>query len=127
MYGIRTGLSPSRAALALGLLVALVSELAMPAAQRTFVASTGDDATASSNCSLVLPCRSFATALTQTLDGGEIIVVDSAGYAPVVIDRSVSIIAPAGVYGMGRACTFATAPSRAAAAGAFMRRRFRGL
>jgi Right handed beta helix region len=94
----RTRLSSSHAAIILGIALALMSELAQASAQRTFVASFGNDANAARNCSLVLPCRSFATAITQTLDGGEIVVLDSAGYAPVTIDRSVSITAPDGVY-----------------------------
>jgi len=65
-------------------------------AQRTFVASYGQDA--SPNCSPVAPCRSFAQALTRTADHGEIIVIDSGGYGPVTIAQSVSIIAPLGVY-----------------------------
>jgi hypothetical protein len=65
------------------------------AAQRTFVSSVGSDANA---CAIAAPCRSFATALTHTDPNGEIIVLDSAGYGSVVIDRSVSITAPAGVY-----------------------------
>jgi hypothetical protein len=64
-------------------------------AQRTFVGSAGNDA---NPCSMVAPCRSFAVAMSQTTGGGEIIVLDSAGYAPVTIDRSVSIVAPDGVY-----------------------------
>jgi hypothetical protein len=63
--------------------------------QRTFVASYGLDANA---CSLTAPCRSFATALTKTNANGEIIVLDSAGYGPVSIDRSVAIVAAPGVY-----------------------------
>jgi hypothetical protein len=64
-------------------------------AQRTFVASIGNDANA---CSLAAPCRSFGTALTQTSPGGEVIVLDSAGYGPVSVTKAVSIIAPDGVY-----------------------------
>jgi hypothetical protein len=64
-------------------------------AQRTFVKSTGVDNPA---CSLVAPCRSFAAAMLQTLTGGEVIVLDSAGYGTVTIAQSVSIIAPPGVY-----------------------------
>lgn len=64
-------------------------------AQRTFVASTGDDANA---CTFAEPCRSFAAALTQTNSGGEIVVVDSAGYGPVTIAQSVSIVSAPGVY-----------------------------
>jgi len=66
-----------------------------PAAQRTFVASYGDDSNA---CSRVAPCRSFAVAMTYTDPGGELLVLDSAGYGIVVIAQSVSIIAPSGVY-----------------------------
>jgi hypothetical protein len=75
--------------------LAVVSLPAFAAAQRTFVASSGNDA---NPCSLTLPCRSFGAALLQTLTDGEIIVVDSAGYGPVTINKAVSIIAPAGIY-----------------------------
>jgi hypothetical protein len=68
---------------------------ATAAVQRTFVASTGSDAFP---CSLTQPCRGFAAALVQTNPGGEIIVLDSAGYGPVTINKAVSIIAPAGIY-----------------------------
>ncbi len=64
-------------------------------APRTFVASNGSDA---NPCSLPSPCRGFARALTQTTANGEIIVLDSAGYGTVTIDRSVTITAPPGVY-----------------------------
>ncbi len=65
------------------------------AAQRTFVASNGSDL---NPCSLSQPCRSFLFAIAQTAPGGEVIVLDSAGYGPVTISQSVSIIAPPGVY-----------------------------
>ena len=68
---------------------------ARAAAQRTFVASNGDDA---NPCSLVLPCRSFGAAITQTFTNGEVIVIDSAGYGVVDIDKAISIIAPPGIY-----------------------------
>jgi len=63
--------------------------------QRTFVASNGSD---SNPCSITTPCRGFTTALAHTASGGEIIVLDSAGYGPVTITQPVSIIAPPGVY-----------------------------
>jgi hypothetical protein len=75
--------------------LAVVSIPAFAAAQRTFVASNGNDA---NPCSLTLPCRSFGAAMAQTLAGGEIIVVDSAGYGSVTITQGVSLIAPAGIY-----------------------------
>ena len=63
--------------------------------KRTFVASTGSNA---NPCSIAAPCRDFAYAITQTSVGGEVIVLDSAGYGAVAITKSVSIIAPAGIY-----------------------------
>jgi hypothetical protein len=63
--------------------------------QRTFVASTGNDANA---CSIAAPCGGFARAITQTSAGGEVIVLDSAGYGVVTITQSVSIIASTEVY-----------------------------
>jgi hypothetical protein len=67
---------------------------------RTFVASYGTDANASTNCGPTAPCRTFNAALSKTDAAGEVIVLDSAGYgpAPVTITQSVSIIAPDGVY-----------------------------
>ncbi len=66
------------------------------AAPRTFVKSDGNDLNV---CSIVSPCRNFTRALTQTDPGGEILVLDSAGYGAVTVNKSVSIIAPPGVYG----------------------------
>ena len=65
-------------------------------AQRTFVASHGNDA---NTCALTQPCRGFAAAVAQTSVGGEVIVLDSAGYGSVTITKSVSITVPPGVYG----------------------------
>ncbi len=84
------------------------------AAQRTFVATSGSDANTASNCSTTAPCRGFSAALTVTDSGGEIIVLSSGGYGAVTIDKSVSIIAPEGVYAgisvfSGNGITIATA------------------
>jgi hypothetical protein len=84
-----------RASFAAASLAIVLAHGAASAAPRTFVASTGVD---SNPCTLVLPCRSFGSAITQTGDGGEVIVLDSAGYGTVTITKSVSIIAPEGVY-----------------------------
>jgi hypothetical protein len=62
---------------------------------RTFVASFGLD---SNGCSLSSPCRGFTKALAVTDPGGEIVVLDSAGYGAVTIGKSVSIIVPTGIY-----------------------------
>jgi len=68
---------------------------ALAAAQRTFVSSTGVDTNA---CSITAPCRGFAAAVAKTTAGGEVLVLDSAGYGPVTLTKSISLIAPAGVY-----------------------------
>jgi len=85
-----------RAAMACGaslVLFAAAAGAALP--QRTFVATSGSDANA---CSLASPCRSFGAAIAQTADKGEIVVLDSGGYGPVIINKSIEIIAPPGVY-----------------------------
>jgi hypothetical protein len=70
-------------------------------AQRTFVSSIGSD---SNSCSRLAPCRTFAQAISQTNAGGEVIVLDSAGYGPLSvangtqITKAVSLISPPGVY-----------------------------
>lgn len=76
-------------------LIAVATSGAAAPIQRTFVASYGGDA---NPCNLTSPCRSFNAALSQTATGGEVIVLDSAGYGPMTITQSASIIAPAGVY-----------------------------
>jgi hypothetical protein len=75
---------------------ALACAVGAEGAQRTFVSGGGSDANV---CSVASPCRSFATALSSTDPGGEVIVLDTAGYGTVTIAQSVSIVAPAGVYG----------------------------
>jgi hypothetical protein len=65
---------------------------------RTSVSGTGTD---SGPCTRAAPCRTFAFALTQTAAGGEIDVLDPAGYGPVTINKSISIVNDgAGVAGM---------------------------
>jgi hypothetical protein len=68
---------------------------AVPSQQRTFVSGTGNDANA---CTRTAPCRNFQRAIDETLTGGEVIVLDSAGYGPVNITRGIQLISPAGVY-----------------------------
>jgi hypothetical protein len=56
---------------------------------RTFVSGTGSDASAT--CGRAAPCRTFAGAIGKTDAGGEIVVLDAAGYGPVVIEKSITI------------------------------------
>ncbi len=80
--------------------VCLMAFSAKATVQRTYVSMAhGNDANVASNCTPILPCRTFQGALAGTTDGGEIVVLDSGGYSKVVIDRSVSIVVPDGIYG----------------------------
>jgi hypothetical protein len=76
------------------LVATLASSGAYALSNRTFVSGTGSDA---NPCSLAAPCRSFAGALTQTSPGGEIAVLDTAGYGSVSITQAVSIVNEEGV------------------------------
>ena len=84
------------ATLATILSVFVVADAGAALSQRTFVASHGSDV---NPCSLALPCRSFNAAIAQTSAGGEVVVLDTAGYGPMTITQSIKIIGPAGVYG----------------------------
>jgi parallel beta helix pectate lyase-like protein len=81
--------------LLVSLFITLAATLPAAAVPRIFVSGLGNDANPGS---ITSPKRSFASALTVTDPGGEIIVLDSAGYGPVTINKSVSIISPTGVY-----------------------------
>jgi hypothetical protein len=69
---------------------ALVGSLsAMPAqAQRVFVAAQGSDG---NPCSFAAPCRTFQRAHDMVAAGGEIDVLDPAGYGTVTITKAISI------------------------------------
>lgn len=73
----------------------LAPGLAAAQSARTFVSGDGSD---SNPCTVAAPCRSFAQALSQTSSGGEILVLDAAGYGPLAINKAVSIVSPTGVY-----------------------------
>src|SRR5215472_1871164 len=66
-----------------------VAGQAQAQANRTFVSGHGSDG---SPCSLSAPCRSFAQAIQVTNAGGEITILDPAGYGPVTITKTISII-----------------------------------
>jgi len=91
-------------------LVALSAE----AAQRAFVASTGNDGNTATSCVFSTPCRTFAAAMTVIDPKGEIVALDAAGYGPVTINKSVTLTANPGVFAgiaasTGNAVTIATA------------------
>src|SRR5947209_4498557 len=58
-------------------------------ATRTWVSSTGDDASA---CSRTAPCKTFAGAISKTAANGEINVIDPGGFGAVTITKPISII-----------------------------------
>ena len=76
------------------LIGALAASSAVAQVQRTFVSGLGSDG---NPCSRTAPCRTFTQAISQTNAGGEVYVLDTAGYGPVTITKSVSIVAPQGV------------------------------
>jgi hypothetical protein len=77
------------------LLVAFLATASMAQNGRTFVSGAGSD---TNPCSLTSPCRTFTQAISKTNAGGEVIVLDSAGYGAFTINQAVSITAPPGVY-----------------------------
>jgi hypothetical protein len=62
---------------------------AQAGSNRTWVSGHGTD---SGPCTLAAPCRTFAFALTQTAAGGEIDVLDPAGYGPLTITKAIGIV-----------------------------------
>src|SRR5215472_15413083 len=81
-----------RTQLPLVLLVAAVFACSMHAnpaqAQRVFVSATGSDG---NPCNFASPCRSFQHAHDVAPAGGEIDVLDPAGYGAVTITKAISI------------------------------------
>jgi len=57
-------------------------------ANRTWVSGTGDDA---QPCSRTAPCLTFAGAISKTMAGGEIDVLDSGGFGAVTITKAITI------------------------------------
>jgi hypothetical protein len=95
----RSALAARAGAVALALAASASLTLVAPAhaaSQRTFVRSDGAD---TGTCSLALPCRSFNYAIGQTNSGGEVVILDTAGYGPMTINKAIKIIGPSGVYG----------------------------
>jgi hypothetical protein len=81
-----------RKSLSLAGAVAITGLLATPVAAqqvRTFVSGHGID---TGICGLGSPCRTFAYAITQTGAGGDMTVLDPAGYGTVNITKAVTIV-----------------------------------
>jgi hypothetical protein len=83
--------------LALGsqlMLLAFFAGASQAQVQRTFVSGLGSD---NNPCTRSAPCRTFGQAITGTSAGGEVYVLDTAGYGPFVVTKSITINAPQGV------------------------------
>lgn len=76
-------------ALVVGVLPALLPLSAQAQANRTFVSGQGSDG---NSCSLSAPCRTFQHAHDMTNAGGEITVLDPAGYGPITISKAIALI-----------------------------------
>jgi hypothetical protein len=88
-------MSSIRFALGSSLFLALFASASMAQVQRSFVSGLGSDG---NPCSRIAPCRTLGQAILGTNAGGEVVVLDSAGYGPVSIAKAISIIAAPGVH-----------------------------
>jgi len=61
---------------------------------RVFVASYGND---ENPCTFGSPCKTFQQAVNVVDAGGEVTAIDSAGFGPISIGKSVTITSPPGV------------------------------
>jgi hypothetical protein len=84
-----TKITPSQAIAGALLACGLAAAPAQAGPNRTFVSGTGTD---SGTCTRTAPCRTFAFALSVTTAGGEIDVLDPAGYGTVTINQAISIV-----------------------------------
>ena len=68
--------------------VAFAVQTASAQVTRSWVSGTGDDV---NPCSRTAPCKTFAGAISKTVAGGEISVLDPGGYGAVTITKSMTI------------------------------------
>src|SRR5881397_1110930 len=73
----------------------LISAEALAQNNRSLVATFGNDL---NNCTPGNECRSFTRAASVTNSGGEIIAVNSGGFGPFTISKSLTVAAAPGVY-----------------------------
>jgi hypothetical protein len=85
-----------RSVLSITAMIFALASAAQAAATRTYVASTGLDGNASSNCPRTSPCKTFAGAYGVTVAGGEIVALDEAAYGPLTITGPLSIFSVTG-------------------------------
>jgi hypothetical protein len=61
---------------------------------RVFVSSNGSD---SNPCTFLSPCKTFQQAVSVVAPGGEVSAIDSAGFGPITITKSVTLTSPNGI------------------------------
>src|ERR1700745_134580 len=82
-------------AIAAGFVIPLMATAPAHAqATRTWVSGVGDDV---NPCSRTAPCKTFAGAISKTQAGGEIDVLDPAGYGALNITKAITIDGGGGV------------------------------
>lgn len=72
----------------IGLVAALAPAPAHAQSTRTWVSGVGDD---QNPCSRTAPCKTFGGAISKTAAGGYMFCLDSAGFGPVTIAKSLTI------------------------------------
>ena len=72
-----------------------VDKSSPPQVPRTWVSEFGTD---SGNCPRSAPCHTFNYAMTQTIAGGEVVALDSGGFGPTTITKSISLIGDYGIF-----------------------------
>ncbi len=82
--------------LAVSLLIMTFAAAAQATVLRAFVSSTGSDGNIGANCVQATPCKTFAVAIGAVTAGGELIVLDTAGYGPLTINKAITIAAVPG-------------------------------
>src|SRR5688572_23440899 len=95
---MKTGPTRMTHARIVGTAALLAATLAAPCpaqVQRAFVSTTGTD---TNPCSHQAPCRTFGKAHSVVLPGGEILALDSGGYGPFAITKSVNLVTAPGAY-----------------------------
>jgi hypothetical protein len=83
-----------RIAIPLTALACSLASVPAHARARVFVASYGND---SNPCTFGSPCKTFQVAVNAVDAGGEVTAIDSAGFGPINITKTVTITSPAGV------------------------------
>lgn len=77
-------------------LLLLVFPAFLHAVVRTWVSTSGSD---TNPCTRAAPCRNFDAAINAVDAGGEVVVIESGGYGPFTVTKSVSILTPPGLLG----------------------------